>query len=104
MRWCQTTAATQSFLIAMSLYPEIQRKAQAEVDRIVGPNRLPDFSDFEESVYIRAIILEAVRWMVILPTGAYHRVTRDDKYRGWLIPKGSTVFAVGRTVSMAIPH
>ncbi|KAK7677340.1 hypothetical protein QCA50_019670 [Cerrena zonata] len=47
-----TTSAAQSFLIAMSLYPGVQRKAQEELDRVIGPNRLPEFSDYDDLVYI----------------------------------------------------
>lgn len=78
----------------MSLYPDAQRKAQEEIDRVVGPDRLPEFEDLENLHYTRAIVLEAIRWMVVLPLGAYHRVTQDDEYRGFRIPKGATVFAV----------
>ncbi|KAK7678460.1 hypothetical protein QCA50_018520 [Cerrena zonata] len=86
-----TTSAAQSCLIAMSLYPEVQRKAQEELDRVVGPNRLPDFDDHEDLVYLRAIVLEAMRWMVVLPLCIPHRVIRDDEYKGCLIPKGTIV-------------
>ncbi|KAK7681339.1 hypothetical protein QCA50_015430 [Cerrena zonata] len=88
-----TTSAAQSFMIAMSLYPDIQRKAQEELYRVVGPDRLPDFDDHDDLVYIQAIALEAMRWMVVLPLGVYHRVMTDDIYNGSLIPKGSTVIA-----------
>ncbi|KAK7678433.1 hypothetical protein QCA50_018493 [Cerrena zonata] len=88
-----TTSATQSFLIAMSLYPGVQRKAQEELDRVIGPNRLPEFSDYDDLVYIQAIALEALRWMVVLPLSVSHCVIRDDTYRGFLIPKGTTVIA-----------
>ncbi|KAK7678456.1 hypothetical protein QCA50_018516 [Cerrena zonata] len=88
-----TTSAGQSFLIAMSLYPDVQRNAQEELDRVVGPNRLPDFRDYDELVYVRAVVLEAMRWMSVAPLGIAHRVTRDDEYRGCLIPKGTIVSA-----------
>ena len=78
----------------MSLYPEVQRKAQEELDCVVGPNRLPDFGDYEELVYIRAIVMEVMRWIVVVPLGAHHRVIRDDEYKGFFIPKGTMVSAV----------
>ena len=78
----------------MSLYPEVQRKAQEELDRVVGPNRLPDFRDYEDLVYIRAIVMEAMRWIVVVPLGVHHRVIRDDEYKGFFIPKGTIVSAV----------
>lgn len=78
----------------MSLYPDVQRKAQKELDRVVGPNRLPDFDDYENLVYIRAVALECMRWMPVTPMGVPHTVIRDDEYRGFLIPKGTMVIAV----------
>lgn len=78
----------------MSMYPGVQRKAQDELDCIVGTNRLPDFSDHDDLIYIQAVALEAMRWMVAVPLGISHRVTRDDEYKGFHIPKGTTVIAV----------
>ena len=78
----------------MSLYPEVQKKAQEELARVVGPGRLPDFDDYESLIYIRAIMLETVRWMPGVPMGVPHKVTRDDEYRGFFIPKGTTIIPV----------
>ena len=90
----KSTSAVQSCLIAMSLYPEVQRKAQEELDRVVGPNRLPEFEDFDNLLYIRAIVMEAMRWVVVTPLGVAHRVMEDDVYKGYLIPKGSVINVV----------
>ena len=78
----------------MSLYPEVQRKAQEELDRVVGPNRLPEFEDFDNLLYIRAVVMEAMRWVVVTPLGVAHRVMEDDVYKGYLIPKGSVINVV----------
>ena len=88
------TDATHNFFIAMSLYPEVQRKAQAELDRVIGTDRLPDFSDYADLVYIQATILETMRWIPVTPIIFPHRVTVDDHYRGFHIPKGTMVLAV----------
>ena len=82
----------------MSLYPDVQRKAQEELDRVVGPNRLPDFSDYDDLVYIQAITLEAMRWMVVVPLGVSHRVIVDDEYMGYLIPKGASIIPVSKVL------
>lgn len=42
----------------MTLHPEIQRKAQVQLDNVVGPNRLPQFSDRQYLTYIDCIIWE----------------------------------------------
>lgn len=78
----------------MSLYPDAQRKAQEELDLVVGPNRLPEFDDYDKLVYIQAVILETLRWMPVTPLGLPHSVIRDDDYRGYLIPKGALIYTV----------
>lgn len=84
--------------MAMSLFPHVQRKAQEELDRVVGPSRLPEFDDFDNLVYIQAVILESLRWMPVLPMGIPHALIRDDEYKGCFIPKGTMVIAVSTTL------
>ena len=81
----------------MSLHPEVQRKAQEELDRVVGPGRLPDFDDYDNLIYVRAIYLECMRWVPVTPMGVPHTLTRDDEYKGFFIPKGTTIIAVSGT-------
>ena len=78
----------------MSLFPEVQQKAQDELERVIGPNRLPEFNDYDDLIYIQAVALEAMRWMVVVPLGIYHRVTQEDEYKGYAIPKGATIIPV----------
>ena len=75
----------------MVLNPEVVRKAQEELDRVVGKDRLPDFSDREDLVYIDAVVKEIVRWAPPLPICVPNRTIRDDVYRGYFIPAGATV-------------
>lgn len=51
----------------MVLYPEVMRKAQAELDAIVGRERLPNFEDEDKLPYIRAISKEVLRWRPVGP-------------------------------------
>ena len=53
----------------MVLYPEVQKKAQAEIDTIIGPNRLPDFEDRPSLPYINAVVKEVMRWHLVAPLG-----------------------------------
>ena len=53
----------------MALYPEVQKKAQAEIDTVVGPNCLPDFHDRPSLPYINAVIKESQRWNLVFPLG-----------------------------------
>lgn len=73
----------------MSLYPDVLRKAHAELDAVVGPHRLPEFGDRSSLVYINAIIREAMRWHVVLPLGVPHATTEDDELNGYFIPAGT---------------
>lgn len=77
----------------MLLYPDVQAKASDELDRVVGQDRLPDFSDEEQLPYIKAVCLEVLRWHPFAPVGVPHRSIADDEYRGMFIPKGSVVIA-----------
>jgi cytochrome P450 len=79
----------ECFFLAMTLYPEIQRKAQEEIDRVIGPSRLPGFEDRPHLPYIDAIVKEVLRWHPVAPMGIPHMTTEDDVYEGYLIPKGA---------------
>ncbi|BGP40833.1 hypothetical protein JCM10450v2_004836 [Rhodotorula kratochvilovae] len=69
-------------------------KAQAELDRVVGADRLPTFEDFEDLPYVRAVANETLRWRpVAILGGTPHASTEDDWYNGMFIPAGSTVVA-----------
>ncbi|KAH8105125.1 cytochrome P450 [Cristinia sonorae] len=89
-----TTATSQSFVLAMAMNPHAQKKAQEELDRVVGPSRLPDFSDLDSLPYVRAVMLETLRWIPTVPVGVAHALTEDDVYEGYHIPKGTVVVAV----------
>ncbi|KAH8103589.1 cytochrome P450 [Cristinia sonorae] len=86
-----TTSASESFLLAMALYPEVQKKAQSELDRIIGSDRLPTPADAENIPLIRAIAMETLRWMPVTPFGVPHATSADDVYKGYHIPKGSSI-------------
>ena len=77
----------------MVLFPEVQKKAQAELMAVVGPNRLPEHDDEQSLPYIRALAKECLRWRSVAPLGFPHRVLEDDEYRGYRIPKGSMVIS-----------
>lgn len=70
----QTVSAIYSFFLAMTLYPEVQKKAQAELDAVIGPDRLPSFEDKENLPYVSALCSEVMRWMPVAPLGMSHVV------------------------------
>jgi cytochrome P450 len=73
----------------MIAFPEVQRQAQAEIDAVVGRDRLPTFDDAPRLPYVGAIIKEVLRWRTSVPLGVPHVATEDDWYQGMFIPKGS---------------
>ncbi|KAH7222174.1 cytochrome P450 [Fusarium oxysporum] len=83
-----TWATCVIFVLNMVLHPEIQEKAQQELDAVIGTDRLPDFSDRPALVYIEHIVQEIYRWSPLAPLGIPHKSLHDDIYKGMLIPKG----------------
>ncbi|KAF7985938.1 hypothetical protein HWV62_43870 [Athelia sp. TMB] len=87
-----TTAITfSSFVLAMVKFPEVQAKAQRELDTVLGPNHLPSFDDKEDLPYLSALVKECLRWEVLLPFSLPHVSTSDDAYNGYHIPAGTLV-------------
>ncbi|KIJ38757.1 hypothetical protein M422DRAFT_33150, partial [Sphaerobolus stellatus SS14] len=85
-----TTVALHWWILAMILYPEVQARAQEELDRVLG-DRLPTFDDLDQLPYITAMCKEVQRFHPVFPLGIAHGTVRDDVYKGYLIPKGSVV-------------
>ena len=69
----------------MALYPEVQKKAQAEIDDVIGPNRLPQFEDRPCLPYINAVVKEVVRWHLAGPIGEVFSLLRFTSFL--LVPK-----------------
>ncbi|KAF7301611.1 hypothetical protein MIND_00726600 [Mycena indigotica] len=86
-------SAIYAFFLAMTLHPQVQAKAQQEIDSVIGSDRLPTFADREDLPYVEALVKEVLRWHSVVPTGVVHRAMRDDIYEGYLIPKGALVIA-----------
>ncbi|KAK3054884.1 hypothetical protein LTR09_004042 [Extremus antarcticus] len=87
-----TSSTLYAFVQAMLLYPETQRLAQDQIDKVVGTDRMPTMEDQSSLPYIRCLMKETLRWMPTTILGAVpHAVTQDDTYQGYLIPKGAGV-------------
>ena len=82
----------QSLMLSLLANPIVQSTAQAEIDRTVGPDRLPDIEDFAHTPYIRALIDEAFRFCSILPVGLPHVATTDISFKRYRIPRDSIIF------------
>lgn len=85
--------AIETFFLAMTLFPEVQRKAQEEIDRVLGPGRLPTMADRPRLPFTDAVVKEVLRWHPVAPMGIPHMSSEDDNYNGYFIPKGSLLLA-----------
>jgi hypothetical protein len=91
----------------MVLYPEVQVRAQEEIDSVIGKDlgRLPGWDDRDSMPYVDAVIRETLRWcpvpplgkccskclsagVLILDPGIPHRTLNDDVFEGSYIPTG----------------
>ncbi|KAG8717359.1 hypothetical protein FRC09_014391 [Ceratobasidium sp. 395] len=79
--------------LAVTMFVDVQKKAQQEIDAVVGLDRLPVMDDRTGLKYIDRLIEEVLRWQPIAPLGGPHACSRDDVYQGYNIPKGTVVFA-----------
>ncbi|RDA86099.1 hypothetical protein CP532_1168 [Ophiocordyceps camponoti-leonardi (nom. inval.)] len=87
-----SSAALTTFISAMVMFPEAQRRAQEEIDRLIGTDRLPRLEDRARLPYVEALVKEVHRWSPAVPLSAPHVAEGDIVYRGYLIPKGAYIF------------
>jgi len=88
-----TLSANSAFFLLMSLHPEVQRKAQEEIDRVVGHDRLPNAQDRKDLPYVDAIMKEVMRLNPVTPLAIPHRLKEDDLYEGYHFTKDTIFFA-----------
>ncbi|KIJ36847.1 hypothetical protein M422DRAFT_178866 [Sphaerobolus stellatus SS14] len=86
-----TVKTLTTFVLAMVLFPDVQKKVQEELDAVLGGVRLPEFEDMVALPYTMAAYKEAMRWHALLPMGVAHAATQDDVIDGYFIPKGAIV-------------
>ncbi|KAI0871626.1 cytochrome P450 [Hypoxylon argillaceum] len=80
-----------TFLLAMAAYPSILKRAQAEVDEYYGNDQMPTRTNNAELPYLRACLLEILRWRPSLAGGIPRATTQDDVYEGFFIPANTMV-------------
>ncbi|MCJ1231328.1 hypothetical protein MMC12_008005 [Toensbergia leucococca] len=79
------------FMQAMTQWPHVQRKAQQEIDSVMGEDRSPLWADSPNLPYVNQVIKEAMRWRAVAPMAFPHSLQKDDHVDGMFIPKGSTI-------------
>ncbi|KJA26055.1 hypothetical protein HYPSUDRAFT_64267 [Hypholoma sublateritium FD-334 SS-4] len=93
-----TVSLLTAWILAMALYPEVQQRAQKEIENVIGTGRLPEFTDIVSLPYVEAIVLETMRWHPVTPLGLPHLTLHDDVYNGYKIPAGSTITVNTRAI------
>ncbi|KAB5523150.1 cytochrome P450 [Coniochaeta sp. 2T2.1] len=89
-----TSSAMMSFVLAMVRNPEWFSKLQAEIDRVVGPGRLPTYEDMPNLPLVRACVKETLRYYPVTAGGFPHKLTQDDVYNGYFLKAGTIVHPV----------
>jgi len=88
-----TVSANSSFFLLMSMHSGVQRKAQEEIERVVGHDRLPNAQDRKDLPYVDAIMREVMRLNPVTPLAIPHRLKEDDVYEGYHFPKDTIIYA-----------
>ncbi|KLO08559.1 cytochrome P450 [Schizopora paradoxa] len=86
-----TVSAVSTFFLGVLLHPRVQKRAQEEIDSVIGNDRLPLLSDRPNLPYLEAVTKESLRWNSVVPMGVAHVSSKDDTYNGYFLPKGSIV-------------
>ncbi|EMD34420.1 hypothetical protein CERSUDRAFT_140923 [Gelatoporia subvermispora B] len=95
-----TTAAALGIVsMAAACYPEAQARVQAQLDEIIGRDRIPTFADRELLPEVEAFYLEVFRWRPVSVLGFAHKATKDIAWRDYVIPAGTAVLGCHWAIS-----
>nr|BED42995.1 cytochrome P450 monooxygenase [Trametes versicolor] len=94
-----TSGVLPIMIMAAARHPELQAKVQAQLDEVVGRDRLPTFADQEQLTEVNAWVQEVYRWRPVTPLGFTHRATKDVVWKDYVIPAGTEVLACHWAIS-----
>ncbi|XP_036625509.1 cytochrome P450 2C23-like isoform X2 [Trichosurus vulpecula] len=84
----ETTSTTLRFgLLLILKHPEVQAKIHEEIDRVIGPNRVPSIMDRQEMPYMDAVVHEMQRSIDLIPLNLPREVVRDTQFQQYVLPK-----------------
>jgi len=86
-----TASIITAFVHAMTAYPDVQKKAQAQIDEVVGEDRSPTWQDYDRLPYVAQCVKETMRWRPVTPLAFPHALAEDDWVDGKFLPKGTTI-------------
>ncbi|PIL22641.1 cytochrome P450 [Ganoderma sinense ZZ0214-1] len=86
-----TSGVLGFFVMAAAKYPDTQRRVQAQLDAVIGQDRLPTFTDQDRLPEVWAYIEELFRWRPVAPAGISHAATEDVFWGDYVIPAGTEV-------------
>lgn len=86
-----TVVPLTTLVLVLVLHPEIKARLQREMDLVTSGTRLPNFQDRDSLPFLRACLLEVMRFRPAIPSGVAHRVVTEDVYKGFRIPKGAPI-------------
>ncbi|CAH2049755.1 unnamed protein product [Thlaspi arvense] len=95
-----SAAAIEWTLSELLKHPEVMKKVQNELAKVVGMDRMVEESDLESLEYLNMVIKETLRLHPVAPLLIPHQAMDECMVNGFFIPKNSQVlinaFAIGR--------
>ncbi|XP_043837737.1 cytochrome P450 2E1 [Dromiciops gliroides] len=89
----ETTSTTLRYgLLILLKYPKVEEKLHEEIDRVIGSERMPSMKDKVNMPYMEAVVHEIQRFINLVPSNLPHIMNQDIQFRGYFIPKGTTVY------------
>ncbi|XP_049631419.1 cytochrome P450 2J2-like [Suncus etruscus] len=86
----ETTSTTLRWaLLYMALYPDIQEKVHAEIDKVIGQMQQPTMALRESMPYTLAVVHEVQRMGNIIPLNVPRELAADTTLGGYYLPKGT---------------
>jgi cytochrome P450 len=70
-----TASGVLAFMKAMTCFPDVQKKAQAEIDAVIGEDRSPLWSDYARLPYVSQVVKESMRWRPLSGLGVPHALS-----------------------------
>ncbi|KAI8627254.1 cytochrome P450 [Xylariaceae sp. FL1651] len=86
-----TASIMQWFSALIPAYLDIQKRAQEELDSVVGRDRLPQVQDEKNLPYCHAIVKEIERCHNPFWLGTPHLASEDFTYKGQFIPRNTVL-------------